>query len=304
MAFRRLLPLFLILCFSPMLSAQTPATPGPAPVTAEDAHILKTVETFLRNLYAWGPAFDLKVGPLKDSAAPGLYEIPIQITYQGQSDSGVVYATKDGQFLLRGELFNTHRDPFAETRAKLTTANSPAKGPADAKITLIEFSDFQCPHCRQLAESLKDMESRHPDVRIVFKNFPLEQIHPWAMTAALAARCAFQHSPDAFWKVHDAIFAQQDLLDADNAWDKLSGLATSAGLQPDGFRTCIADPATKQAVESDRQLGLSLKITSTPTVYINGRESIGGDPAALEQLLSFERESLLQSHPSHSADHR
>jgi protein-disulfide isomerase len=287
------------LTFAASASAQSPATPAPTPAaqatqapttppTAEQAHVISLVETFLRNLFAWGPDFDLKLGPLKDATIPNFYEVPIQVTFQGQSEGGNVYASKDGKYVVRGELYSTNDDPFAKARKELAVGNAPSKGPADAKVTLVEFSDFECPHCRALRDSLKQLEPQIPQVRIVFRNFPIEHIHPWAMTAALGARCAFQTSNDAFWKFHDSVFDQQDVITADNAYDKLTELAVSAGLDKDAFHTCLADPATKKAVDDDEALGTKLAISSTPTVFINGRESVGGDPASLQQLITYE----------------
>ncbi len=260
----------------------------PTANTPDQAHLIASVESYLRNLFSWGPAFQLKLGPLKDSQLPGFYEVPIAVTFQEQTDSGIVYASKDGKYIIRGELYNTSQDPFAETRAKLVTKDSPSQGPANAKVTVVEFSDFQCPHCRVLSQTLKTLVPKYPQVRFVFKNFPITQIHPWAMTAAVAGRCAFQSSPDAFWKMHDAIFQQQELISTEIVYDKLTDFAAAAGLNRDDFKACLADPEVQKSVEADAALGKELKISSTPTVFVNGRENVGGDPAALDQLIDFE----------------
>jgi protein-disulfide isomerase len=156
---------------------------------------------------------------------------------------------------------------------------------------MVEFSDFECPHCRQLHEYLKTLEQKYPQAHIVFKNYPIEAIHPWAMTAAIAGHCAYETSSDAFWKMESAIFDQQDLISAENAYDKLTDVAIAAGLQRDAFRACLADPAAKEAVEADLALGQKLGVNSTPTVFINGREAVGGDPSAVEQLIEYELHS-------------
>ncbi len=280
------LGLALFLCVA-HARAQAPAQ-QPAVADSEHAPLISKIESYLRNLFGWGPEFHLKLGPLKDSILPGFYEVPVEVTYQQQTDTGVVYASKDGRYIIRGELYNTSQDPFAEIRAKLVTSGSPSIGPADAKVTVVEFSDFQCPHCRVLSQALKTTEPKYPQVRFVFKNFPLTQIHPWAMTAAIAARCAFQSSPDAFWKMHDAIFQQQEIISPETVYDKLAEFAAAAGLNRDDFKACLADPQAQKAVEADMALGKELKISSTPTVFVNGRENVGGDPGNLGQLIDFE----------------
>ena len=88
-------------------------------------------------------------------------------------------------------------------------------------MTIYEFSDFECPHCRAMNEILKQVEAENPKIRIVFKNFPLTQIHPWAETAAIGAHCASIQKPEAFWTIHDLIFDNQDVISAENVWDKL-----------------------------------------------------------------------------------
>jgi protein-disulfide isomerase len=286
---RMKLRLYVILSLVLICGAQSARAQNQQPAAAPDqAHLIASVESYLRNLFGWGAAFQIKLGPLKDSQLPGFYDVPIAVTYQDQTDTGTVYASKDGKFIIRGELYNMSQDPFAEIRAKLATKDSPSAGPADAKVTVVEFSDFQCPHCRVLSQNLKPLETKYPQIRIVFKNFPITAIHPWSMTAAIAARCAFQSSPEAFWKVHDAIFQQQDLISTETVYDKLTEFAAAAGLNRDDFKACLADPETQKSVEADESLGKDLKIASTPTVFVNGRENIGGDPATLEQLIDFE----------------
>lgn len=256
---------------------------------APDQRQLETkLEAYLRNLFAWGPAFELKLGPFADAMIPGFYQVPVQVIYKGEPDTGVVYFSKDGKYVIRGELHDIAADPFAENRANLHIDGNPSKGPADAPVTVVAFSDFECPHCRDLYRTIKEIEPRYPQVRFVFKDFPLTQIHPWAMTAALAARCAYLHDPASFWKVHDAIFENQDLISADNAWDKLQGFVLQAGVPSDSFRACMSASETKQAIDTNIADARSLKTASTPTVFVNGRPLVGGARDPLQQFIDYE----------------
>src|SRR5262249_30688501 len=159
--------------------------------TSTSVMLQKRAETFLRNYYAWGPAFEVKAGEVKPSQLADLYEINVEVTLQGQSDSATVYVTKDGRYLFRGEISDMNADPFAEAKSKLVLDGAPSMGPPNASVTIVEFGDFECPSCRQLDSILRKMLPEYPKVRFVFKDFPLESIHPWAMTAALVGRCAY-----------------------------------------------------------------------------------------------------------------
>ncbi|HEX3377258.1 MAG TPA: thioredoxin domain-containing protein, partial [Candidatus Acidoferrales bacterium] len=141
--------------------------------TAKPGTVESRIEQYLRNLYAWGATFDVKVGPSKPSPIPDLLEVPVTVTMGGQSDTAVVYASKAGNFLLRGDLTDMSVDPFADARSKLHVGKSPAMGSANAKITLYEFADFECPSCRQLDLILRKFLPEHPEIRLVFKHFPL-----------------------------------------------------------------------------------------------------------------------------------
>lgn len=268
------------------------ADPSPTPVqtaaTAEQARLTKSTEAFVRQLFGWGPDVKVTLGTFGPSAAADFYTVPIEVTLGEQKESGEVYVSKDGKTLLRGEIYDMSADPFAANRAKIHIEGSPTKGPTDARVTIVEFADFECPHCRELWGALAAVEAHYPQVRVVYKDFPLTQVHPWADTAALGGRCAFEQSPAAFWKVHDSIFENQDLISPENVWDKLVEFATAAGLNADTFKGCLSSPDTQKAVDASRAEGAALGVSSTPTVYVNGRPLVGGDLSTLSQYIDFE----------------
>ncbi|MGH9714958.1 MAG: thioredoxin domain-containing protein [Candidatus Acidiferrales bacterium] len=290
-----------ILMAGPLAFAQT-ATPASAQaVPADEVQFLKNAEPFVRKLFAWGPEFQVKLGPTSPSSAPDYYLVPVQITVNGQTDNGVLYISKDGKTLLRGELFDTSSDPFAANRAHLHIEGNPSKGPADARVTLVEFSDFECPHCRQLYEAMKILGPHYPQIRIVFKDLPIAAIHPWAMTAAIGGRCAYKQSPDAFWAIHDGLFENQEFISAADIWEKLLDLAGQAGLDKDAFKACLASPEAQKAVEANIADALAMSVNSTPTVFVNGRPVVGGDPSTLQQYIDYElggtQPAQTKSHP-------
>jgi len=270
----------------------TPPAAAPAPAQAsaspEQARLLKSTEAFVRRLFGWAPDVQVTLGPLGASTAAEYYVVPVVIKIDGQTQSGQVFVSKDGKTLLRGEVYDMAADPFAENRAKIHLEGNPSKGPASSPVTVVEYADFQCPHCRELAEAMPAIEAQYPQMRVVYKDYPLTQIHPWAETAAIGGRCAYTQSPEAFWKVHDSIFENQDVISTEDIWDKLVEFATQAGLNADTFKACLASPEAQKAVAANHAEGDALGVSSTPTLYVNGRPLVGGDPATLVQYLNFE----------------
>ena len=264
-------------------TATRPSAPSAAPTQLQ-----KNVEAYLRNLYAIGPNVQLTVSVPKDSEVPGLLETTVDVKDGENSQSAKFYVSKDGKYLVRGDVSDLSKDPLAETRAHIQVKDAPSLGDPNAPVTLVEFSDFECPVCRSLHDVLRGMLPNYPQVRVVFKDFPLEQLHPWARTAALAGRCAYQQDPKAFWKVYDAIYDQQEVISASNAWSKMADFAAGAGLNTDGFKACMAGPEAGAAVDASRENGKQLEVNSTPTVFVNGRRLVGADPHALEQYIQYE----------------
>jgi protein-disulfide isomerase len=268
--------------------AQQPAATTVAPAASGQLPIQKTVEAYLRNLYAFGSDTIVKVAVPKDIGVEGLQEVDIAVKVGENEQTGKVYVTKDGKFMFRGELSELAKDPLAEARAQLQTKDAPSLGPANAPVTLVEFSDFECPVCKSLHDALRGLLPNYPQVRVVFKDFPLEQIHPWARTAALAGRCAYQQSPAAFWKMYDLIYDGQELISAENAYGKMTDFAAQSGLNADAFKACMASPEAGAAVDASRANGIQLEVGSTPTIFVNGRRVVGADARTLEQYIRYE----------------
>ncbi len=271
----------LIICAQQSQPSASSASSAPA------SAIQKSVEAYLRDLYAFGPEVQVTVGPPKETNIPGLLETTIVVKIGDNPETVKLYVSKDGKYLLRGELSDLTKDPLADNLAKLQIRDAPSLGDPDAPITMVEFSDFECPVCRALHDGLRTLLPKYPQVRLVFKDFPLEQ-HPWARIAAIAGQCAYQQDPKAFWKVYDLIYDNQDLMSAENAYSKLTDYALQIALNVDTFKSCLASPEAAAAVEASRANGLALEVSSTPTVFFNGRRTIGADPHLIEQNLNYE----------------
>lgn len=261
-----------------------------APASSGTSPIQKAVEAYLRHLYAFGPDSEVKVETPKDTGVPGFQEVDIEVKMGENKQNGKVYVTKDGKYMFRGELADMSKDPLAEARAQIQMKDAPALGDAKAPVTLVEYSDFECPICRSLHDELRGLLPRYPQVRVVFKDFPLEQIHPWARTAALAGRCAYEQDPKAFWKMYDLIYDNQEVISAENAWNKMLEFAGTAGANSDTLKGCMASPEAGAAVDASKANGQLLEVGSTPTIFINGRRVVGADARLIEQYLQYELE--------------
>ncbi|MBK8011303.1 MAG: thioredoxin domain-containing protein [Deltaproteobacteria bacterium] len=169
--------------------------------------------------------------------------------------------------------------------------DSPVRGEPDAWVTIIEFSDFQCPYCAASQPIIDDVLDEHPtDLRLVFKHFPLTSIHENALSAAIAAECA--RAQARFWTYHDLLFAHRASLSAAHQTE----LAEEAGLNVAQWASCLATSAPRDRVESDRALGLSVGVKATPTFIINGQPFVGvPDRDEFEQLCLTARDAAIGS---------
>ena len=160
-----------------------------------------------------------------------------------------------------------------EPRTEIATAGAPAKGPENAPVTIVEFSDFECPFCSRVVPTLDQVKEKYGDqVRLVFRQFPLNSIHPNAQKAAEASLCA--HDQGKFWEMHDAMFADQKALTV----DQLKATAERLGLDTAAFATCLDSGKYEQQVKDDVREGTLAGVSGTPAMFINGRSLSGAQP--------------------------
>jgi protein-disulfide isomerase len=264
------------------------ASTAPAQQPAAQSPLQKNIETYLRRSFALGPDVKISVAAPTEIGNSGLLETNIDVKTDQGSDKVKMYITKDGRYLLRGELSDLSKDPLAENTSKLDLAKSPVLGDPKATVTIVEFADFECPVCRNLHDALRGLLPNYPQVKLIFKDFPIDQIHPWARTASLAGRCTYQQNPAAFWKFYDFIYDKQELVSAANVYDKVVDFAGQASLNQDTFKACLASPLATAEVDASLANGNLLEVRSTPTLFINGRRIVGADPHGIQQYIDYE----------------
>jgi protein-disulfide isomerase len=172
----------------------------------------------------------------------------------------------------------------APPRTEIATAGFPARGPATAPVTIVEFSDFECPFCGRLFPTLKAVENIYLDrVRIVYRQFPLRRIHPMAEKAAEAALCANEQG--RFWDMHDSLFSDQEHLMV----DALKARAAALKLDTAAFNACLDSGREAATIDKDIAEGTKAGVTGTPAMFINGRMLVGAQPfAAIQAIIEEE----------------
>jgi protein-disulfide isomerase len=182
--------------------------------------------------------------------------------------------------------------PFQEHRTILQQrANGPYRGSASKDLELVEFADFQCPHCKAAQANMDKLVTDFPNARIVFENDPIPSIHPESMLAAEYGVCVSKlGGSTAFFTFAAAVFeGQEGLASADGATLTLNSSVTKAGLDPAKVSACANTPETKSTVEASQQLAKDLDITSVPTLAINGRQVPANAPYdTLKNIIEYQ----------------
>jgi protein-disulfide isomerase len=255
------------------------------------------VNAFLKAFWGYDPNRLWQVQAILKTPVQGLSRVVVLIEEKGaaqqQPQSLAFFVLPDGTHLIAGEeVMPFGADPFAANHKLLeASADGPSKGATSKALEFVEFSDFQCPHCKEGQETIAKLLKDFPGAHFVYENFPLTAVHKEAEIAADYGVCvAKQGGNDAFYKFADDVFTNQAKLTPDGATDTLKAAATAAGQDPAKVATCAAAPETKAAVDASTQLGRDLGVNQTPFIFINGRGlPLGGVPYdTLKQMVAYQ----------------
>jgi len=279
--------LFISALLVSLASAQQAPSAPHAAKTSANLPSEETVNAFLHQWFGYDTSLTWKIVSIKPSEIEGLSEINAVLSgAQGQQQLKL-YVTPDGKHAVNGEIMPFGAHPFATDQKELERGiNGPSRGPADAPVTVVDFSDLQCPHCKDAHPTLEKLVSENKNVRLVFQNFPLP-MHDWAAKGAAYADCVGHSSNDAFWKFISSVFAAQSDITAANADEKLTALADSSGVKGADIAACAAKPDTTSRVEKSVALGKALDVNSTPTIFVNGRRLPAVPYDVLQKLVDF-----------------
>jgi protein-disulfide isomerase len=279
-----------------LAAAQTKPAPvpqlstRPAPASAQTTlPTEETVNSFMQQMFGYDPTLSWKVAEIRPSPMPGLSEVLVVITGPQGSNANRLLVSADGKHAISGDVIPFGAKPFDDARVKLEKGvNGPAKGPAKAPVTIVEFSDMQCPHCKEAAPSIDQLVAEEPGARFIFQNFPIPG-HNWAEKAAGYVDCIGRSSNDAVWKFIQKTFEDQTNITESNVDEKLKAIATESGANADETAACAEKSDTKARVQASAALGKSVGVTGTPTLFINGRMLGGGIPVdAMKKIVEFQ----------------
>lgn len=259
-----------------LLVAQNSAPQKPTlstrPTAATNLPTEATVDSFLHQQFGYQPDLTWKIASIKPSTIPGLAQVDVVLASQQGQQLTRFYVSPDGDRALVGEIIPFGARPFDPAKRALEKGvTGPSRGPKDAKVTIVEFGDLQCPACKAAQPTIEEFIAAEPNARFVFQNFPLE-MHNWAAKGADYADCVGRASSDAFWKFVSKTYEQQSNITAENADEKLKAIANDSGVKGDEIAACAAKPETKAHVDASMALGKQVDVTGTPTLFINGRK--------------------------------
>jgi protein-disulfide isomerase len=259
----------------------------------------QTVEDFLHAFWGYDASRVWQVQAILPTQAPGVSRVLVlvkaaapQAKDKDQIAQLSFFTLPDGKWLVADQLLPFGSKPFENYREILkANASGPSKGAAAKDLELVEFSDFECPHCKDAQPTLQKLLADYPSAHFVHQDFPLVQIHPEALKAALHGYCVTKAGGnDAFFKYSDAVFATQSGLTPTTADETLKEAETKAGQDPAKIAACAATPEAKAAVDTSRALGERVGVNQTPTLFVNGRAlPINGIPyEMLQKIIAFQ----------------
>lgn len=225
------------------------------------------------------PAQQVTVSGLKDSPIKGAKEGVLEVGTAPQMRKVPFTASPDGKYVIFAEVSDITLDPSKAVMEKIKLDGAACRGPKDAKVTIVEWSDFQCPFCAKGYTTLEQqvLKEYGEKVKFCFKDFPLG-FHPWAEPAAIAAECVREQKAAAYWKVYDGFFQNQKDINATNVKEKAWSFAEPEKIDKAKFDECFDAKKTQAGVKSDMAEGQSIGVTGTPSFVINGRLLVGAQP--------------------------
>jgi protein-disulfide isomerase len=257
---------------------------------------VETVNSFLRALWGYDQNRAWRVEGIQKTDAPGVSKVTVFVTEKAPSakvQSTAFYVLPDGKHAIADGVVNFGATPFADLRKTLQErADGPARGSESKALLLVEFSDLQCPHCKEAQGVMDQLVKDFPNARVVYQNFPLVSIHPEAYKAAAYGVCVAKKNNEAFFTFAQAVFDTQGALTAEDADKTLAAAVTKAGQDPAAVAACASGQETKDELAKQIKLGEDAGVDQTPLLAVNGHMlPINAVPyETLKQIVAFQAE--------------
>jgi protein-disulfide isomerase len=255
-----------------------------------------TVNTFLKSLWGYDPNRIWRVAAIQTTPAPGVSKVIVFVadkSTNGKVASTSFFVTPDGKHAIAdsANVISFGATPFADTRKMLQDrADGAYRGSASKDLMLVEFADLQCPHCKEAQATMDRLAQDFPNARIVFQNFPIVDIHPYAFKAAAYGYCVTKQKNDAFFPYAAAVFDNQASLTPELGDKTLKDAVTKAGLDVAAIDVCAATEEAKKAVEASIKLAQDADVEQTPMISVNGHMlPLNGVPyETLKTVISYQ----------------
>jgi protein-disulfide isomerase len=288
---------------APAPSAPAPAAPvfpkpDPANFTAA-APTKEVVDAFMRANWGFDANRMWQVQAILKTPVDGLSKVVVLFGDRSGKDKPqalAFFVLPDGKHIITGDqVIDFGANPFADVRDQLKDkADGPYRGSPSKDFEVVEFADFQCPHCKEAQANMEKLLSDFPKARIIFQNYPIPSLHPAAVTAAEYGLCVSkQGGSPAFFQYATAVFDGQDgLATPDGATLTLNSAVTKAGLDPAKIAACAADPQTKAQVDASIKLGTDVGVNQVPTLMVNGRAVPANAPYdVIKRIIEYQAKS-------------
>jgi protein-disulfide isomerase len=291
--FRRLIVFSLLLCLG--CSAQSNPQSGSLDVN-------QRIERQVHAYYSIPADVNIKIGPHTPSEFPNYETVPVSLSRGDKTQTMEFLVSKDGKTLLRMTKIDLTEDPYAATMKKIDVAGRPVRGNPNAKVTIINYDDFECPFCARMHSTLMtEILPQYGDkIKIIYKDYPLS-MHPWAKRAANNANCLAKENGQGYWEFADYVHANQRAIsgnqkDVQNSFNELDHITLDIGKKNGADATrlqaCIKaqpDAAMKASVAE----GDSIGVNATPTVFVNGERLEGA--VDIEEVKAALNQRLLEA---------
>jgi protein-disulfide isomerase len=265
-------------------SSSNSAANGTSPVLTPQLN--RRIEVLVRSQFDVPPNVDVTIGATSKSDFPGYDNLPITFSSHGKQTVVNFLLSTDGNTVARLERFDISKSP----QDSISIQNRPLRGTPEAKITIVNFDDLQCPYCARMHEQLfpSTLDRYKGLIKFYYKDYPLVEIHPWAMHAAVNANCIADQSGDAYWRFVDYVHSHSEEVsgtahDMQQAFKTLDKLTHEEGerskLDLAKLDACVAKQ-DDSAIRASMKQGDSLGVNGTPTLFINGERISGALPQA------------------------